>query len=108
MLLDFWFSRCGPCLESFPDLIKLYNRTDRSKLEILGISIDDKRSIELWKHTIVNNNIPWINWLDPDYSISYRTFSIELYPTKVLLDRNRRIIKINPENVEIENIISNK
>lgn len=107
VLIDFWFSHCGLCIESFPALIKLYNRTDRKNLEIIGISIDSKELAKLWKQTIIKNSIPWVCLLDPEYSISYGRYSIDTYPATILLDSSRHIIKIDPELDEIEKIIGN-
>lgn len=107
ILLDFWFSRCGPCIESFPALIKLYNSTGRDKLEVVGITIDAERDLELWKQTMLKHKLPWINLIDPKYSISYHTFSIDVYPTKVLIDNNtHQIVKINPTSTEILNVLN--
>jgi peroxiredoxin len=108
ILLDFWFSSCKPCIESFPSLIELYNRTNRKKFDIIALSVDSESQINNWKKAIKKHNLPWINLLDPDYKVSFYTFSIESYPTKILLDQNRKIIKINPDNTEIEDILNGK
>lgn len=108
LLLDFWFSSCKPCIESFPSLLDLYTKTDRSKFEIVGISVDSKQMINNWKSAIKKHGLSWINLLDSEFNISYYTFSIESYPTKVLLNNDRVIIKINPDENEIERILNRK
>lgn len=106
VLIDFWFSRCGPCIESFPALRELYAVTDRSKLEIIGISVDADNEQSLWRSTIRKHNLSWMNLLDPGYDIALKTFGISLYPTKILLDERRRIVKVNPSSEDIAGYLS--
>ena len=103
ILIDFWFSTCKPCIEGFPELIDLYNKTSREDLTIIGISVDGPAMLPSWKAAIRKYNLPWINLSDPEYSIPYYRYGIEQYPTKVLVDGERRVIMINPL---IEELIS--
>ena len=41
LLLNFWASWCGPCLQEMPALQDLYNRLDKNKFEILAVGVDD-------------------------------------------------------------------
>ncbi|MBN1397578.1 MAG: TlpA family protein disulfide reductase [Bacteroidetes bacterium] len=41
LLLNVWATWCPPCVEEFPDLVKLANDINNSKYEIIGISVDD-------------------------------------------------------------------
>jgi thiol-disulfide isomerase/thioredoxin len=41
LLLNIWATWCLPCIEEFPDLIKLYSSQGGETIEIVGISIDD-------------------------------------------------------------------
>jgi peroxiredoxin len=106
VLLDFWFSTCKPCLASFPELLELYHKTDRKKLEIVGISIDKESQKSLWLSRIRQYKLNWINLIDPKREVAYKTLAIPKYPTKILIDKNRRIISINPTDTDIEKIIS--
>jgi len=102
ILIDFWFSTCIPCIESFPDLKKLYSSYSRSKLEVLGVSVDAQKKKEKWKSVIEKEQLTWINLLDSEFDISYKRLSIEIYPTTILLGKNRKIIKINPSMEELK------
>jgi thiol-disulfide isomerase/thioredoxin len=105
ILMDFWFSRCIPCINTFPELKRLYAMTDRRHLEIVGISVDQHNDLDKWKLAIRDNQLPWINLIDPDYSVSYRTFSIIVYPTTILIS-NHKIVKINPTHEEILDLVN--
>ncbi len=106
VLLDFWFSTCKPCIESFPELISFYGKYGRDKIEIIGLSVDNGMMVANWRKAIKKYQLPWINLSDPEYSIAYYTFAIENYPTKILLDKERRIVLINPELREVEELLN--
>jgi hypothetical protein len=78
---------------------------DHKKLEIIGISVDQADNKVLWRNAIQKNKLPWINLLDPGYSLPYYTFAIDTYPASILIDNDRNIIKINPNISEILNTI---
>ena len=105
ILIDFWFSTCKPCIDGFPELIELYNKTSREDLTIIGISVDASSMLPSWKAAIRKYQLPWINLSDPEYSIPYYRYGIELYPTKVLVDGEYRIIGVNEGLVEVERIL---
>jgi thiol-disulfide isomerase/thioredoxin len=104
VLLDFWFSRCGPCIASFPDLTKLYQRTDRGQFQVIGLSVDGRNQADLWKSTLAALHLPWINLHDMDYKVC-NEYSVGTFPTKILLDQDRRIIKIDPSISDLEKIL---
>lgn len=45
ILFSFWATWCKPCVEEFPDLIKLYNNYKDKNFKIILISIDFKEDI---------------------------------------------------------------
>lgn len=113
ILLDFWFSRCAPCIKSFPELQDLYSKTERKKFEIVGISIDRADENELWKNAISKYKLPWPN-INDFKTVIAKTFAIVNYPTKVLIDKERKIILVDTDNSyesfyrEIEKLVNGK
>jgi thiol-disulfide isomerase/thioredoxin len=55
LLLNVWATWCLPCVEEFPDLVKLAN-TFNSEYEIIGISVDDSEDIESKVVPFLKNN----------------------------------------------------
>lgn len=56
VLLDFWGTKCGPCLEGLPDLKSVYSSFSRDRFEIVGIAQDDPT----WLRQFVSDNgIEW-------------------------------------------------
>jgi len=41
LLLNVWATWCPPCVEEFPDLVKLARNIGEEKYEIVGISVDE-------------------------------------------------------------------
>ena len=105
ILIDFWASWCGPCRKRNKALVKLYNDSDNSKFEIIGISIDT--DLTKWKNAIEKDNIKFTQLIDPK-GFDAKTailFGVEALPSQFLFDNNGILIAINPTKEEINNSI---
>jgi thiol-disulfide isomerase/thioredoxin len=99
-LVVFWASWCPHCSEMLPKLEKLYERYSRSDLEILAISLDNKKKD--WEDAIQKNGFTWINYSELkgwDCSIAY-DYGIRATPTLILVDPKRTVIA-KPRNPEM-------
>jgi len=83
VLLDFWGTWCGPCVESVPSLRDLNKRYAKEPFVILGISSDD--DADAWQSFVVKNKMVWPQYLDGDNKIQ-RAFRVNSFPTYVLID----------------------
>jgi len=41
VVMNLWATWCGPCVEEFPDLVKLHNTYKEKGLVVLGVSMDE-------------------------------------------------------------------
>ena len=57
VLLEFWATGCAPCRRENPNLRKAYEKFKSAGFEILGVSLDKKRSH--WQSTIAKDSISW-------------------------------------------------
>lgn len=91
VVLDFWGSWCGWCIKGFPEMKKAYE-AHKSKIEFVGVDCNDKET--KWKKAVAEHQLPWINVYNagnPDVAIMY---GVSGYPTKMVLDKEGKIIKI--------------
>lgn len=106
ILLDFWFTTCVPCIQKFASLSEIYKSTNRAKFEIIGITIDKKVMKSHWLDLISRRELNWINLMDSDENLVMGKFGINQFPTAILLNGKKKIIKINPTDEEIIAIVN--
>jgi thiol-disulfide isomerase/thioredoxin len=61
LVIDFWGSWCSFCIAEFPEM-KHYYEKYRSKVEFIGIDIDD--GVLRWKNSVRKNELPWLQLRD--------------------------------------------
>ena len=93
-VLDFWGSWCQPCIKGFPRM-KEYHTKYKNQIEFIGVACNDTE--DQWKETVEKHELPWaqvienldVSNIDKDLSANY---GVQVYPTKFLLDKNKRVI----------------
>jgi thiol-disulfide isomerase/thioredoxin len=98
ILLDFWFSTCGPCRQSIPVLRDLQRYYGPHGLQVIGIANEDSSREEAVRN---------VRGVRGRYNVNYTTllagggtgpcpvvsqFEVQRFPTLVLLDESGTII----------------
>ena len=98
VLLDFWGSWCGGCIQAFPH-IKAFYASHRDKVEVLGVAIHDKK--DKWKAAAQEHELPWKLVLDTEGKGSVaEAYGIVAAPTYVLIDPEGKVVEWNIGEME--------
>ncbi|RYF69888.1 MAG: AhpC/TSA family protein [Cytophagaceae bacterium] len=92
-LVDFWFSRCGACIDQFPELKSLFSTYPRTEFNIVQISIDKQAEVGLWRKTIQRYELPWPQYLDESGKFASGKLAINAFPSNFLLNQQGQIIR---------------
>lgn len=93
VFIDFWSTTCAPCIADFPELIKVYNKFDRSRLEIIGVV--DERSTGATLALSKKHGLPWPNIKTKTAGTIIKGYDVISYPTTFLLDPDGKVIAQN-------------
>ncbi len=92
VLLDFWASWCGPCIENLPDLRKIKERTEGQPVVFLNLSLDDNEAA--WRKAVDKHEIKGVHvraaGLGSDVA---RSYNIDALPSYYLVDSQGLIVE---------------
>ncbi len=105
VMLDFWNTKCTPCIKEMPFLKKMYKELNKKGFEIIGISFDhNKKKLENY---LVKAELPWKlvfsgkGWGDPTGKLYGVTFN----PATFLIDRNGKLRHCNLRGEELKKAV---
>ncbi len=103
VLLDFWASWCAPCRAENPNVVKAYNAYKSKGFDILGVSLDEEKS--LWLAAIKKDNLTWTHVCDFKgfENEAANLYRINAIPANYLLDKEGKIIAVNLTGPALEN-----
>jgi len=106
VLIDFWATWCGPCVNELPNVLKTYEKYHAKGFEIIGISLDDNAQ-KLAGFT-KEKNMAWQQFFDGQgwlnkLAVKYGVHSI---PATYLLDGEGKIIGKDLGGDELEKAVA--
>jgi thiol-disulfide isomerase/thioredoxin len=107
VFIDYWFSRCRPCLDTIPYLKKIYSLYHSKGLEIVSISTDKTKDIAIWQRRVKEYGLIWPQYLDEN-AVNANKLSVNSFPTTFLLDENGIMIKRNISPADLEKLLKDK
>ncbi len=87
VLINFWYSKCGPCINEFPYMNASYNKY-KDKVEIVALNhyaTDSEEGIKNFRDSYYEEPLDFI--MAKDFTGLQSAFSIEGYPTSIVIDR---------------------
>ena len=88
VLLDFWATWCGPCVEEMPNVAKAYRKFHGKGFDILGVTLDQENSEQTVVDFTSDNEMPWPQVYDGKFweAAVARLYGIQSIPHMILID----------------------
>lgn len=92
LLIDFWGSWCGSCIENFPEIINIRKR--HNNLSIVSIAKEyDEKGMEKAKGIIKRYKMNWFHIIEKSKKENISSkFNINVFPTLILVNPEGKII----------------
>ena len=89
VLVDFWASWCGPCVDELPSLKQFAQRYAGQDVTVLGISLDEDP--DAYEEFLKKYEINFLNMRNPSHSVSdmYGTFKL---PETYIISRDGHLL----------------
>lgn len=96
VLVDFWATWCGPCVQSIPGLQTAYENYNKKGFEILGFSLDEDQ--DALKKFMEEKKLPWTIAVKADGEGAVdpsEAYGVMAIPMMILVGKDGNVLKTN-------------
>jgi len=108
LLIDFWATWCGPCMQELPNVLAAYEKHHAAGFEILGISLDRERDKDKLVQTIKDKGMSWRHVFDGKYwqAEIAQLHDVSAIPFTILIGRDGKVIATNVRGEKLEAMVA--
>lgn len=105
VLIDFWATWCGPCMEEMPNVIKTYKKFHSQGFEIIGISLDQDEA--KLKKVLKAKEMTWRQYFDGKgwNNVLAKKYGIQSIPATYLIGPDGKILGVNLRSKALERAV---
>jgi cytochrome c biogenesis protein CcmG, thiol:disulfide interchange protein DsbE len=100
-IINFWFTRCPPCIEEIPILNRLEAKY-KDKVNFIAITFDEKEKVAVFLNSKTINFEHITN-----AEMQLDKMKIEAFPMNLILDKEGKIIQVFGDVIQFEKTINN-
>ena len=90
-LINFWATYCGPCRKEMKHLNRINKTYTDQGVQVIGISIDDSRTVGRVKSMVKSQKLDYTILLDTEQKL-YKNFNTSAMPFSILVDAQGKIL----------------
>jgi|GEM_PF-601514 len=96
VLLEFWGSWCGPCVQEIPNLVDVYESF--RKQDLVMISISNDAAVNNWDEQKLaeytnERGMEWMQVLDDSETSIHKLYNIRFWPNPFLIDKDGNVLQ---------------
>jgi peroxiredoxin len=107
VLLDFWATWCGPCIQELPNVLETYENHHKNGFEIIGISLD--KDEEALTKFVKSKSMTWPQYYDGKgwQNELAQKYGVRSIPATYLIDGEGKIVAKNLRGPALETAVAN-
>jgi thiol-disulfide isomerase/thioredoxin len=103
VLVDFWATWCGPCIQEIPNIRTAYKNYKDKGFEVIGVSLD--RSDDAIEKFVKKENLPWSSINVEDSRRLADKYEVNSIPQPYLIGPDGRVISIRARGPQLERLL---